>query len=58
MQFITGKHMPRRTFVRGMGVAVALPYLEAMRQADTSAFSASTPSSRRTSEAGLGLLNR
>src|SRR6185436_8777556 len=30
MSFITGKHMPRRTFVRGMGVAVALPYLEAM----------------------------
>ncbi len=30
MSFITGKHMPRRTFVRGMGAAVALPYLEAM----------------------------
>jgi Protein of unknown function (DUF1552) len=30
MSFITGKHMPRRTFVGGMGAAVALPYLEAM----------------------------
>ena len=30
MEFITGKHMPRRTFVRGMGATVALPFLEAM----------------------------
>ena len=27
---ITGKHLPRRTFLRGMGAAVALPYLDAM----------------------------
>ena len=30
MSFITGKHMPRRTFLRGMGVTVALPFLDAM----------------------------
>ena len=31
MNFITGKHMPRRTFLRGaMGAAVALPFLDAM----------------------------
>jgi len=30
MQFLTGKYLPRRTFVRGMGATVALPFLEAM----------------------------
>jgi len=30
MEFITGKHIPRRTFIRGMGVTVALPFLDAM----------------------------
>ena len=30
MQFITGKHIPRRTFIRGMGATVALPFLDAM----------------------------
>ncbi len=30
MQFITGKHIPRRTFLRGMGATVALPFLDAM----------------------------
>jgi len=28
--FITGKHLPRRTFVRGMGATLALPFLDAM----------------------------
>ena len=27
---ITGKHLPRRTFLRGMGATVALPFLDAM----------------------------
>jgi hypothetical protein len=31
--YITGKHVPRRTFLRGMGAAVALPYLESMTPA-------------------------
>ena len=30
MEFITGKHMPRRTFLRGVGATVALPMLDAM----------------------------
>ena len=30
MQFITGKHLDRRTFLRGMGASMALPYLDAM----------------------------
>ncbi len=30
MSYITGKRIPRRTMLRGAGVAVALPYLEAM----------------------------
>lgn len=30
---ITGKHLDRRTFLRGMGVAVALPMLDAMKPA-------------------------
>jgi hypothetical protein len=30
MSVITGKHLPRRTFLRGMGATVALPFLDAM----------------------------
>jgi hypothetical protein len=30
MDFITGKHLPRRTFLRGAGAAMALPFLDAM----------------------------
>ena len=30
MHFITGKHLPRRMFLRGMGATVALPFLDAM----------------------------
>jgi len=37
MKFITGKHIPRRTFLRGAGTALALPFLDAM----TPAFAAS-----------------
>ena len=29
MNFVTGKHLPRRTFLRGVGVSVALPFLDA-----------------------------
>ena len=35
MQIITGKHIPRRTFLQGMGVAVGLPFLDAMVPAGT-----------------------
>ena len=30
MNFITGTHIPRRTFLRGLGVSAALPLLDAM----------------------------
>jgi hypothetical protein len=30
MEIITGKHMPRRTFLRGLGATVGLPFLDAM----------------------------
>jgi hypothetical protein len=33
MSFITGKHLSRRTLLRGAGVAVALPFLDAMHPA-------------------------
>ena len=33
MRFITGKHIPRRTFIRGAGASVALPFLDAMAPA-------------------------
>ena len=33
MSFITGKHLARRTFLRGMGATVALPFLDAMTPA-------------------------
>jgi hypothetical protein len=30
MHFISGKHLERRTFIRGMGASLALPFLDAM----------------------------
>src|SRR6202050_1872945 len=33
--FITGKHLPRRTFLRGVGVTMALPLLDSMVEAQT-----------------------
>jgi hypothetical protein len=30
VQFITGKQIPRRTFLQGVGVTIALPFLDAM----------------------------
>ncbi len=33
--FISKKHLPRRTFLRGMGVTLALPLLDAMLPAQT-----------------------
>ena len=35
MNFIAKKHIPRRTFLRGAGVTLALPFLEAMAPAQT-----------------------
>ena len=30
MEVIIGKHIPRRTFLRGIGTTIALPFLDAM----------------------------
>src|SRR2546428_14154492 len=35
MAFITKKHLSRRTFLRGAGVTIALPFLESMIPAAT-----------------------
>ena len=35
MMFITKKHIPRRTFLRGAGTTLALPFLESMLPAQT-----------------------
>jgi hypothetical protein len=35
MNYITGKHLPRRTFLRAAGVTVALPLLDSMLPAQT-----------------------
>ena len=41
--FITGKSLPRRTFLRGVGTAVALPFLDAMTPALVRAQGAQAP---------------
>lgn len=47
MRFITKKHVPRRTFLRGMGVTLALPLLDSMVPAQTPlAKTAAVPKSR------------
>ena len=35
MRILTDKPLPRRTFVRGMGATVALPFLDAMLPASS-----------------------
>src|SRR5689334_6264055 len=46
MSFITGKHLPRRTFLKGMGAVVALPMLESMIPAGTAAGAAAGTKTR------------
>src|ERR1700728_973108 len=47
MSFIAKKHLPRRTFLRGVGVTVALPLLDSMVPAQTPlARTAANPASR------------
>src|SRR5688572_3912565 len=47
MTFLTRKHLPRRTVLRGLGVAVALPVLDAMIPAATAlAQTAARPKTR------------
>ncbi len=40
---VTGKHLPRRTFLKGLGAAVALPMLDAMTPAFAAAALKQTP---------------
>ena len=47
MTYITGKHLPRRTFLRGMGATVALPFLDAMVPAGRSTALAATADKTR-----------
>ena len=42
MNFITGKHIPRRTFLRGVGATVALPFLDSMVSAGGNGAQAAT----------------
>src|SRR5215510_7673347 len=46
--FISKKHIPRRTFLYGTGVTLALPLLEAMLPAQTPLRSAASPKTRFT----------
>src|SRR4030095_4526385 len=47
MSFLTKKYLPRRTFLRGMGVTLALPLLDSMIPAGTALVkTAGTPKSR------------
>ena len=43
MSYLTGKHMPRRTFIQGMGATVALPFLDAMVPAGRASAAAGDP---------------
>ena len=46
MQYLTGKSLPRRSFLRGAGAVVALPFLDAMVPASAVAKAASDSSER------------
>jgi hypothetical protein len=35
MNFLTKKHLPRRTVLRGLGASIALPFLDSMLPAQT-----------------------
>ena len=48
MKFITGTHLDRRTFLRGMGASVALPYLDAMVPAGRMKSAATRAAEERT----------
>jgi hypothetical protein len=47
VSFITGKHLPRRTFLRGVGATVALPFLDAMVSAGGRGLRAAAPERTR-----------
>ena len=47
MEFLTGKPLPRRTFVRGLSATVALPFLDAMVPAGPGAWKYALPDRTR-----------
>src|ERR1700732_4030398 len=46
MMFLTGKHIDRRTLLKGVGAAIALPALDAMRPALAAALKNGKPAGR------------
>jgi Protein of unknown function (DUF1552) len=50
MSLITGKHLPRRTFLRGIGASVALPFLDAMIPAGRRAWASASTTTRSSLE--------
>ena len=48
MHYITGKHIPRRQFVQGMGVSLGLPFLTAMVPAGRGGWSTAAAETDRT----------
>ena len=54
--FITKRHLPRRTFLRGIGATVALPLLDAMSPAPLLAENG-TPIESKTSDASASNLD-
>src|SRR5690242_3996222 len=52
MSFITKKHLPRRTFLKGAGITLALPLLESMIPAST-AFAQTVAAQRPTRFMGI-----
>ena len=44
---VTGRHLPRRTFLKGMGAAIALPALDAMTPAFAAGLGGGTPRGQR-----------
>jgi hypothetical protein len=47
---VTGRHLPRRTFLKGLGAAIALPYLDAMSPALARSASAADAASARQAQ--------
>src|SRR5512138_296918 len=48
MEIFNGRNLPRRTFLRGMGAMVALPYLDAMEPAFRRFRSSGSPTANKS----------
>jgi len=56
VHFITGKHLPRRTFLKAAGATVALPFLESMVPAAAFRVKAASANDYRMSSFILGVI--